>query len=775
MASYNARYITLAALLVTQSAIVLVGCKATKKETMPGSSFSVDQIKVEQVVASDENASGLQATAFELGLPAQKEFAFKACIKDKNLNEAITNTTFTVTDELGVSQERVTNGEGCFLWTERHAYNHLASETYFRTVRTFTAKEIHHGSIKVELGINPWTDKVADLTYEVASKVRSAVQPIGFNSPLVSNESPTAKFEVHEMNMKMDNFDYESWEVQKSLDIKVAQKYHVSFKPAIARIDTNGKEVEEVPVRGKVKMEMVILRTRNENIAKNLEAHLQSKIPVAARITKTFDIDKHGASDFVDLKLAADVVTDLSSSLLAFVTFTPVINGAKMAPSSFYGLVGPFPSKTEITLLPVTSEINPMAQFGQATARARAPEMRPLDAFAYTQGFQKLAVRKITTKEEGWFGREHVSVISEDDLDSFATGQASEAAMKKIAQQLCQAVYGGQSKPAKKIAGFEAPEEPLSDLPKAKQAQLRAKAIKTCLSKPEQALGVEFREFVEEVHGNPRFAGFSNQAFVIETNYALTDSVTQIKSDKKAETDNLTKTRTTNIDISIGGEIGAGAEAGLGIKVPAPIKGLMATLFGTEPELKASATGKINGSAGAGWKFNRTGSNKNESETFVGTVASKEAVRSSVVKTVSSRSISVDAISLAIDVTSQPCAIVTPNIKTTEGKPAGKGAVICSRSTRKKSTVESYYFISPARSDVSLVNNGQGEDALLRQVIRGDKLFEALKGILQDKDAVILLDSLKKLENDPTLDPRLKSLFIDSKLTQESPGILSVQ
>ena len=97
-------------------------------------------------------------------IPVSRIYNFSTCVRDIYLQETIKKGLFEISGGDHIESVR-SDTKGCLYWSEQIAFAFFSKEKYLTLHRKLTAKDIHTGSINLEIGINPWnfSNKAADV------------------------------------------------------------------------------------------------------------------------------------------------------------------------------------------------------------------------------------------------------------------------------------------------------------------------------------------------------------------------------------------------------------------------------------------------------------------------------------------------------------------------------------------------------------------------------------------------------------------------------------
>lgn len=138
--------------------LVVSGCsfKSTdsdkKRALLPFEVLPVTQIKVD--------TSKVDPT---WGLPTQKTFHLKTCVKDTNAMKPVAGETFHIRRDKEVKALNPSDSEGCIYWSQPIEFKSLGVKETYVTQTLYLENE--KGSLPLKLAFSPWENTITDLRY----------------------------------------------------------------------------------------------------------------------------------------------------------------------------------------------------------------------------------------------------------------------------------------------------------------------------------------------------------------------------------------------------------------------------------------------------------------------------------------------------------------------------------------------------------------------------------------------------------------------------------
>jgi hypothetical protein len=229
----------------------LSACSAGKDkaltESPEGATFIVENVTGG---AEDEQVHGTFT-----GLATQRNFRFRACVKDVAALSGLPGIPFAVREGDREIANLVTDPSSCLTWTETIDFAPTAQETYFEKIRTIAALSVHSGTQVVRLAVNPWrkgAEAVEDLRFPHTISRLTKGQA-------VATESPGAELVVERVSIDL--------EIRRSTKAAAEANLRLSFSPKLRRIALNGSKVLEEIKDGKLAVQaQIVVVTANQTL-----------------------------------------------------------------------------------------------------------------------------------------------------------------------------------------------------------------------------------------------------------------------------------------------------------------------------------------------------------------------------------------------------------------------------------------------------------------------------------------------------------------------------
>lgn len=398
-----------------------------------GTNFYVDALAVTRSDLAGFNS---------YGLPKKKMFNFKSCILDNTgapINTA--NVPFRISDDNGGTIERSTDIHGCLTWSETHDYNYLEEETYFKLSRVIAPKAIYKGSVHIDVAFDPWADGAAAVvdprTQSLIGNAKlNDIGPLSVRGAHVAqlNQTPSLNVNIDVVNFDFNGFDYDQYEVSPELDLKIAHKYLVRFKPTVIRKTISKAATSESFTGGQLKVVFAIFREQKDL------AHQFDPENMISSNEFTVSDDKMVGTFAANTVLKFDKFVELTSRTAALVTFVPVGDVSGLGELSFQGILKPG-RLAALNLVP--SKLNARALVAQAELLKTHQSPRPLTKYVADHGlrFMNLAPATLPT----WGGFLPPRTV---DLNSEIVGllrDPQHKLSKEASQVLCRQLYASYS------------------------------------------------------------------------------------------------------------------------------------------------------------------------------------------------------------------------------------------------------------------------------------------------------------------------------------------
>ena len=240
---------TFTKLVVAIALFASCSAKVEKKDGKVTASFFIDSI---------DGVSEVSKVDSTFGLPTQRLYNFKVCIKDIMQSKAIMGQAFDVRDEKN-SRTLRTDEAGCLNWAEEVDYNFVAQSKFIATSRTIEAKGVHQGEVVARMVINPWSHG------EDATKVINPDKKTVNSSALISEKasssalvSPTAHSPLWVQNPRVSIVEKDLTSDGAKMLLKLQAKLSILLKGA------NQQLVQHNLTQGKFKIEVYLYNLVSE-------------------------------------------------------------------------------------------------------------------------------------------------------------------------------------------------------------------------------------------------------------------------------------------------------------------------------------------------------------------------------------------------------------------------------------------------------------------------------------------------------------------------------
>jgi hypothetical protein len=733
---------TFAMSLAAISALAMMtGCEDKSADKSGAqASFFVDSIKTSQIMPEEFNS---------YGYPKKKLFNMQACLKDTGLMAPILGQEFTIEDELGRKTQRMTDAKGCLMWDEHHEFNFFAPEAFISLKRTIRAVRSHKGAVSVDLALNPWSEQLFDLRYDVPNTMEQA-KPIGAFATKLSNSSEkSSTFDVKNLSLQFLNIDYDHWEVDRTLALTVAHSYRLRFEPKIYRKGLKSPVIIETPVRGKIRVTMVVFKDEKGSDWKpdQYVTHYDGVV----------DLQVGGV--FQDVTLKFPDISAVASRMRAFVHIEPVGDEASIGSIDLVAPFGPLPAGASMQLVPSNvNAITALSQVQEWKAKLTTSKMQPMDLFHEVSGY-----RLVTAKD--WSRAETKSSRFKTGFDlqqimgyvSKKSPAPDKATLQLFQKRLCQEVYGASLTEAE-IDEASRPERGSWIFPNMigitpeminPQPLTAQRALRKCYEKPEETISLEVREFVDTLENpTPRRTGLvQSETLSVQSAFSITENVSE---------SDATSSKWTKFGYNVEGSLGASFDVGFGLLDWKSPGGLTA---------KGGFSGKVNASVKSGY-------NK---EWFWSYSRSVDQKSSTSVSASMGRSATVEAYALDIDVAVKKCVIAAAKLSPTDVAKRDLGVYFCGTDVEHKVAREAYFLVNQTSAGSSpIVDGALASEMPWRMFIRGAHVYNGLKRTLTDSRLELVLEPMAKDEGEiSALSAKAREVFTTSRLTQDFPGMLT--
>ncbi|MCK6594119.1 MAG: hypothetical protein L6Q33_02880, partial [Bacteriovoracaceae bacterium] len=237
------------------SSLLLVGCKnASESDNAEAASFFTSSI---------EGTSEISKTDLNYGLPVERLYNFKVCVKDIMQSKAIPGHQFDIVDENNeLKGNPTTDEQGCLNWSEKFPYNFVSDSKFIELNRTIKANGIHNGVESIKIAINPWshgenTTQAQDPNKKTISSLRKTNNEV---QSFTENESTA----LWSMDPRVTIFEKELKSNGAILALKFQTKLGLMLK------NTANQNVYHQLNEGKFNIDLTLFNTVKEN---GIETH----------------------------------------------------------------------------------------------------------------------------------------------------------------------------------------------------------------------------------------------------------------------------------------------------------------------------------------------------------------------------------------------------------------------------------------------------------------------------------------------------------------------
>lgn len=697
-------------------AVIIAGCSENNRPQIKGqndATFYVDisTVKGSLTTVGDANSQGKHD---------QKLLSMEACIKDNAQTNSTTNLPFEIAAG-DVSTIKRTDYRGCLMWQELVEFDPQAEEKNIFMSRKITAKESHEGTTKVVFAVNPYKDIFTPNPLGNGGGSSSS-EPVSYKlKDLSQTASRNFDYDIYvkvneDVNTLLSPIKRQTEVTQLKLDFRsidypnilVDQKLNISF-PYIYKTSLSidiirqdlGTILSEKIKRGNFQFHLVFLK--NMPIVKDPKA-----VDVLAAVQ--FTAKPRGDAGLIEVPITVNFnnIGAISNRLSVLLTITSLDTPALFADQSYEGVVNGIAANQnlEISLIQnSTSARDLMTEFDTLkNKKVSAPSLTSKSVLE-SEGFKEIKDSSVTVQAaNGFFSKPQVKTVELKSLVDNSRDNTQLDFLEKRA--VCDLFFDSSASPV--------------------MANLKSR----CHLNPDSVLNAEVREFIESVDTNPTQVNFGRREILTNT------ASIQLSQSK-------TKTSGYGLDANVGGSLDLGASTGLQGTIPVP-KAPIGAKLGLGLNL------------GVGGKaFATQGLEKLE----------KGAKEVSITAT---ETLSSDTIALTLNVVIKKCLLVAAKIGTFESegvKPTSR--YVCSDVVDKVQRTEYFFLLNHEKvaGSSSVADVYSAVVNPLRLLVRGDRPYEFLKGILtSEKYSYKIFGTMNadQMTDDP-------SNFI----TQEAPLMLS--
>lgn len=698
---------------VVLSAGLLISCSENNEPQVKGannSTFYVDALTAKFATVGEPNAQGKQS---------KKLISFEACLKDNAQTNSVSNLKFDIVAGEAAAT-KVSDYRGCLVWYELVDFDPDAEVKNIFMSRDVKATESHSGTEKLVFWVNPHKDTfefnrhgstgasvpTGPVTYMLSRDVKtSSIAGYEYDIYVKINEdvnsllSPIRRqAEITALRLDFRNIDYANIEVDSKMNLTFPYTYKTSLAMDLIRQDLGNITAEKIK-RGNFMFNLVFLKEMAK-VDKPSASDVVAAVQWSAR--------PRGDAGLIEVPISVKFsnIAALSSRMNVLLTITSLDSPALFADQSYDGMVNGISANDNLDISLIPNENSARELLEKYEAEKAQKPVRNLTAKQVldSEGFESVSAAAVKfTSRANIFAKATESTV---DLAKVIDNLGENQQLTDIEEKaVCAAFFLG------KMQGNEA-------------------AYKDCLSNPNRVLNAEIREFANSVEGKPSNISFGRtENLKISAAFELTQG--------------SAKTSGYNLDANIGGNIDAGATAGIGGVLPIP---------------KAP----IKGDVGIGVKIGLGG------KAYTAKALEKSEKGAKAVSISSTEAVSSQPIAVTLDLTATKCLLVVANASYTAKSAAmPKAKYLCSKNALKGQRTEYFFLLNHQRVDgnSSVTDTHSAVVNPLRMLVRGQRPYEFLKGILtSDKFSYKLLVGMNadQVTEDPT-----------NFVTQEAPMMLS--
>tara|TARA_B110001454_G_scaffold219179_1_gene250858 strand:+ start:150784 stop:152949 length:2166 start_codon:yes stop_codon:yes gene_type:complete len=697
------------------SAGLLISCSENNEPQVKGannSTFYVDALTAKFATVGEPNAQGKQS---------KKLISFEACLKDNAQTNSVSNLKFDIVAGEAAAT-KVSDYRGCLVWYELVDFDPDAEVKNIFMSRDVKATESHSGTEKLVFWVNPHKDtfefnrhgtagaamQSAPISYKLSRDVKTSSLAgydydiyVKINEDVNSLLSPIRRqAEITSLRLDFRNIDYTNIEVDSKMNLTFPYTYKTSLAMDLIRQDLGNITAEKIK-RGNFMFNLVFLKDMAK-VDKPSASDVVAAVQWSAR--------PRGDAGLIEVPISVKFsnIAALSSRMNVLLTITSLDTPALFADQSYDGIVNGISANDnlDISLIPNENSARDLLEKYEAEKAQKPVRNLTAKQVLESEGFEAVSSAAVKfSSSKGFFSKPTESTV---DLAKVVENLGENQQLTDVEEKaVCAAFFLG------KMQGNE-------------------KAYKDCLNSPNRVLNAEIREFANSVDGKP-----SNISFGRTENLKISAAFELAQGSSK--------TSGYNLDANIGGNIDAGATAGIGALIPVP-KAPVKTDVGIGVKL------------GLGGKaYTAKALEKSEKGTKAVSISSTEAVSS-------------QPIAVTLDLTTTKCLLVVANqnyVASTKAGAMPKAKYLCSKNALKGQRTEYFFLLNHQRVDGNSAVTDMHSAVVnpLRMLVRGQRPYEFLKGILtSEKFSYKLLVGMNadQVTEDPT-----------NFVTQEAPMMLS--
>lgn len=676
------------------------------------STFYVDSVSASFTTVGEANAQGIQN---------KKILSMEACIKDVAQTNSVNYIDFKLTAG-DVSANKGTDHRGCILWQELVEFDPQETEKNVFMTRSVQALKSHSGTEKIVFSVNPWKDQfsfnrqasvnggvnVGPVSYKAKDLSLSAGINYDYDLYVKISESSAngvlspiqRQTEINTLRLKYKGIDYENLKVDQKLNLTFPFTYITDLSVSFLR-QSLGQISEEKIKMGNFMFHLVFLKEMQV---------VQNPQPENVIAAVSFKGKPRGDAGLITVPITVEFnnIPALSSRMSVLLTVTSLDQPALFTEQAYEGMVNGVTAneQLEIGLIPNSSSAHDLFDKYMTLTEQRTKQLLTVDSVLANEGFVAVKKPVVTYTKTGWFSKSTETVDLAKTIDNL---QAQHELSKEELRALCAAFFQDAMKTENNSP------------------------YQSCLNKPSAVLAAEVREFVSQVSekpvGTPSFG--RGEALEITSSFVLSE-----KNSKRSGYE---------YQGSVGGDFSAGLNAGKSFDFP-----VSTPIFGVDAKVGGGVNLGIGGKAYFANGYEKeTGSGKSVS------ISSTEVLVS-------------QPISVTLAVTSQKCLLISANdkwAKTIKSQGMYTARYLCASKSQGE-RVENYFLLNHSKGTKASSVADQYSPVInpIRMLVRGEKPYEFLRGILTDKHGYKLFVGMSadKVADDPT-----------SFMTQEAPLMLS--
>ncbi len=311
----------------TLSLIVLVSCQNNVKDVNEANDQATFELGQVEVVAFATNSSNPN-------WPELKDRAvvdLKVCILDRVYLTDLAGEDFEITSDL-TSEESSSDAKGCITWQEQFEFDFTADETFYKLTGTIRGTSDYKGAKNYKLALNPWTQKIIDLDYGTAPKIKSIFSKRFTKS--IKNQLEIDEYDIAVIGLNFDNNNHET-----------RLKLEVSTSPDIIRKNLDSRKKSIALSNGKFQTDFVLFQ-REKGTNRRTEL---------ARANPTDVINDEGKLQS-QIEFVIKQSIDYQSIIELVIRTRPVENHLAIGSNEGYMVIGSLLKPTEGTLsdLPIS-------------------------------------------------------------------------------------------------------------------------------------------------------------------------------------------------------------------------------------------------------------------------------------------------------------------------------------------------------------------------------------------------------------------------------------